>query len=270
MTCQLFCPLFFGGLSFVDKTKIRVATVCHSCVTPHIVRPKPSQSASGSNRTSSALHGEDFQVSADCAMCTTEDVISWFRGIEADERIEVMCLLMDCCLPWEIRFLGTYIETVAQKDYQALRQAESTANNPTDLSYLQCLEDVFTRHKLCVSLALLHASNRQAAAVLFGILNDFNSSNILELELFTELSLLLTMSVNHPAFSFQQKYVLRSKLNQLKAASNTSTLVEVSFSSYNISFFNLILILSFVFQSFMSFLSCFSWPSHATLIDIFR
>ena len=94
-------------------------------------------------------------MSAECAMCTTESVISWFRGIEADERIEVMCLLMDCCLPWEIRFLGTYIETVAQKDYQALRQAESTANNPTDLSYLQCFKkDVFTRHKLlCISLA---------------------------------------------------------------------------------------------------------------------
>ena len=166
-------------------------------------------------------------------MIHKESVISWYRTLSADDRIEVMCNLLDCCLPWEIRFLGTYLEAQVQRDYPAFRQPESTANNPTDLSYLCCLDDAHIRRRLCVSLALLHSTNRQAAAVLFGILNNYDPSSMLEQEFFTELSLLMTMSAHHPAFSFNQKHILRTKLKHIKQSeSHTSDLSEVSFSLY--------------------------------------
>lgn len=173
-------------------------------------------------------------------MIQKESVLSWFKGLSADDRIDVMCNLLDCCIPWEIRFLSTFIEAQVQRDYPAFRQPESTANNPTDLSCLSCLHDVHVRRKLCVSLALLHSSNRQAAAVLFGILNDFQPSSLAEEEFFTDLSLLMTMSAHHPAFSFHQKHTIRAKLKQLKQSANqTSDLSEtVSESSSGSSTFS--------------------------------
>ena len=149
-------------------------------------------------------------------MISKEIAISWFKGLSGDDRIELMCSLLDFCLPSELRFVGTYLEAAAQKDYFGFRTYESAANNPNDLSYLYPLEDVAIRRRLCLYVALLHSSNRQAAAVLFGILSDFQPSAILDDEILTELSLLYTLSANHPAFSFNQKHVLRSKLKYLR------------------------------------------------------
>ena len=161
-------------------------------------------------------------------MIKKDTVISWFKGLCADDRIDLICNILDCCLPWEIRFFNTFMEAHVQRDYLAFRQAESTANNPTDLSCLVCLDDSHIRRKLCVCLALLHSSNRQAAAVMFGILDDYQPSTFVEEEFFTELSLLMTMSAHHPAFSFHHKHVLHAKLKQLKQAANrTSDLSEV-------------------------------------------
>ncbi|XP_073233798.1 uncharacterized protein [Porites lutea] len=173
-------------------------------------------------------------------MIKKDIVISWFKGLSADDRIDLICNILDCCLPWEIRFFNTFMEAQVQRDYLAFRQAESTANNPTDLSCLVCLDDSHIRRKLCVCLALLHSSNRQAAAVMFGILDDYQPSTFVEEEFFTELSLLMTMSAHHPAFSFHHKHVLHAKLKQLKQAANrTSDLSEtVSESSSGSSTFS--------------------------------
>lgn len=165
-------------------------------------------------------------------MIQKETVISWFKGLPGDDRIDLMCNLLDCSLPLEIRFFSTFLEAHVQRDYPVFRQAESTANNPTDLSCLLCLDVAHVRRKLCVCLGLLHSSNRQAAAVLFGILNDYQPSTLAEEEFFTELSLLMTMSAHHPAFSFHQKHTLQSKLKQIKQSANrTSDLSEVTIHS---------------------------------------
>ena len=168
------------------------------------------------------------------AMLYKESVVSWFKGLNGDERIDLMCLLLDCCLPWEVRFLGTYLESLAQKDYASFRRPESTANNPSDLGYLYCIEDSEIRKRLCISVALLHSTNRQAAGVLFAILKDlqvqFLGTSAVEEEILTEISLLLTMTANHPAFSFHQKNILRSKLKQLRESrSSCSDLSEECF-----------------------------------------
>lgn len=162
-------------------------------------------------------------------MLQKESVISWFKSLSGGDRVDLLCNLLNCSLPWEIRFYSTFLEAQVQRDYPVFRQAESTANNPTDLSGLFCLEDAHIRRKLCVCLALLHSSNRQAAAVLFGILNDYPPSTLVEEEFFSELLLLMTMSAHHPAFSFHQKHTMRARLNLLKHSQNrTSDLSEVS------------------------------------------
>lgn len=173
-------------------------------------------------------------------MIKKEIVLSWFKGLSGDDRIDLMCNLLDCSLPWEIRFFHTFIEAQVQRDYPVFRQAESTANNPTDVSCLFCLDDSHIRRKLLVCLALLHSSNRQAAAVMFGILNDYQPLALVEEEFFTELSLLFTMSAHHPAFSFHHKHILQTKLKQLKQSANrTSDLSEtVSESSSGSSKFS--------------------------------
>jgi len=163
-------------------------------------------------------------------MIRKESVISWFKGLSGDDRIDLMCNLLDCSLPWEIRFFSTFLEAQVQRDYPVFRQAESTANNPTDLSCLLCLDDAHIRRRLCVLLALLHPTNRQAAAVLFGILNDYQPSALVEEEYFTELSLLMTMSAHHPAFSFHQKHVMLNKLKQLKHSANRTSDFSETFS----------------------------------------
>lgn len=170
-------------------------------------------------------------------MISKDIVISWFKGLNGDDRIELMCSLLDYCLPSEIRFIGTYLESSAQKDYYGFRNFESVANNPNDLTYLYPLEDVIIRRRLCLYIALLHSSNRQAAAVLFGLLSEFQPSGILDDECLTELSLLYTLAANHPAFSFNQKHVLRAKLKFLRvqAVISTSDLGEVSFITIKIA-----------------------------------
>ncbi|EDO26123.1 predicted protein, partial [Nematostella vectensis] len=124
--------------------------------------------------------------------------------------------------------IGTYLESAAQIDYFAFKTYESTANNPTDLSYLYLLDDAQVRRNLCLCLALLHSNNRQAAAVLYGNLNDFQPSSSLDPDVQAELALLFTMAANHPAFSFHQKHVLRSKLKVLRQTVTTSDLSEVN------------------------------------------
>ena len=182
-------------------------------------------------------------------MFCIDAIVSWFSGARADERIQALCLLLDCSLPLEIRFLGTYLETLAQKDYQAFRQAESNGNNPADLSCLCLMEDQTTLHKLCVSLALLHSSNRQGAAVIFGILSEVDVSAVLERERYAELALLLRMSIHHPAFSFHQKCILQSKLDHLKQrhAFPKTDLIEVCHCAvFNRNFFLIVFSLSSV------------------------
>ncbi|XP_068723052.1 uncharacterized protein [Montipora capricornis] len=173
-------------------------------------------------------------------MLQKDSVISWFRGLSGDDRIDLMCNLLDCSLPWEIRFYNTFLDAQFQRDYTVFRQAESAANNPVDLSCLFGLDDAHIRRKLCVSLALLHSSNRQAAAVLFGILNDFQPLTLDGEEFFSELSLLMTMCAHHPAFSFHQKQIMLTKLKQLKnSETRTSDLGEtVSESSSGSSTFS--------------------------------
>lgn len=100
-----------------------------------------------------------------------ETVFEWFGlHLNPAKRIEFMCGLLHMCQPLELRFLGSYLEDLARKDYHVLRDFEFRANSPSDLGLLTDVIDPVVRSKLLVCLSLLGSDSRECAGILFRIL----------------------------------------------------------------------------------------------------
>ncbi|XP_069007352.1 zinc finger CCHC domain-containing protein 2 isoform X2 [Embiotoca jacksoni] len=101
-----------------------------------------------------------------------ETVFEWFGlHLNPARRIEFMCGLLHMCQPLELRFLGSYLEDLARKDYNVLRDFEFRANSPGDLGVLTDAVDPVVRSKLLVCLSLLGSDSRECAGILFRILS---------------------------------------------------------------------------------------------------
>lgn len=101
-----------------------------------------------------------------------ETVFEWFGlHLNPARRVEFMCGLLHMCQPLELRFLGSYLEDLARKDYHVLRDFEFRANSPSDLGLLTDVVDPVVRSKLLVSLSLLGSDSRECAGILFRILS---------------------------------------------------------------------------------------------------
>ncbi|XP_034936814.1 sialidase-like isoform X2 [Chelonus insularis] len=147
-------------------------------------------------------------------MVCKENVVSWFGNLSSYKRIDVMNVLLNMCLPCEVRYLGTCIEDRGKRDYNDLRDAEHHANTVSDLTDLMNLGviDKKTRRRLVLYMALLHGSNYKCATVLHKGLANLDIQEIISLigtsqdeQLLEELLLLYTMALNHPAFNYEQK-----------------------------------------------------------------
>uniref|UniRef100_A0A3Q2QI80 Zinc finger CCHC-type containing 2 n=1 Tax=Fundulus heteroclitus TaxID=8078 RepID=A0A3Q2QI80_FUNHE len=185
-----------------------------------------------------------------------ESVFEWFgHHLNPAKRIEFMCGLLHMCQPLELRFLGSYLEDLARKDYHVLRDFECRANNPGDLGLLVDVVDPVIRSKLIVCLSLLGSDRRECAGILSRILSSVDlalSCRSLDCSLppFTEpqhhphpsfppcpdgsvcqqnrdepaagaleqLALLYTMASLHPAFHFHQREVIRGQLGKIELA----------------------------------------------------
>ncbi|XP_077591703.1 zinc finger CCHC domain-containing protein 2 isoform X2 [Stigmatopora nigra] len=189
------------------------------------------------------------------AQLDKETVFEWFGlHLNPAKRIEFMCGLMHMCQPLELRFLGSYLEDLARKDYHVLRDFEFRANNPHELGILSDLIDPVVRSKLLVCLSLLGSDSRECAGILFRILSHVDSSLFYKkydysLPLFREtrhhsfhtdgnackdacgvssneipagpldqLALLFSMASLHPAFHFHQRETLRTHLDKIELA----------------------------------------------------
>ncbi|XP_012283073.1 uncharacterized protein LOC105701172 [Orussus abietinus] len=152
-------------------------------------------------------------------VCSKENVVSWFGNLSSYKRIDVMCTLLNMCLPFEVRYLGTCVEDLGKREYNDLRDTEHRANSATDLTELTTLgvTDKRTRRKLALYMALLHSCNYSCAVILYKNLSNVDFQEIVNLlngTTFTqddqpleELLLLYTMALNHPAFTYEQKSV---------------------------------------------------------------
>ncbi|CAG5095159.1 Oidioi.mRNA.OKI2018_I69.XSR.g14058.t1.cds [Oikopleura dioica] len=145
-----------------------------------------------------------------------------FRKLGNWERIDFMCGLLDLCHPFEVRYLGTFIEELRRKDYDTLKKYEDKANtgdNPPK-DFLN-LEDKSVRANLVISLTLLSSKNEKVASVIFTILHNFMESYITHYHkdgaALQEYLLLLILAVSHPAFTIEQKQCLRRHIDNLRS-----------------------------------------------------
>ena len=172
-------------------------------------------------------------------MIKQEDVCIWFKDLEGHLRMELMCALFDSCLPLELRFLGTYLEYSAGKHYTHLQKWEKDVNSD-NLSDVADLTDTKIRRRFCIALALLHSHNRTMAMKLFNILRMYDislenkasgldpereissSSRSTDRSSKNEMKLIMTMGSLHPAFEFNQRTLLRNKLDSFSQRESCS------------------------------------------------
>ncbi|XP_018305831.1 flocculation protein FLO11 isoform X2 [Mycetomoellerius zeteki] len=169
-------------------------------------------------------------------MVCKENVVSWFGNLSSYKRIDVMCTLLNMCVPFEVRYLGTCIEDIGKRDYNDLRDVEHHANSASELAELtSSVTDKRTRRKLALYMALLHSCNYACAVILYKNLSNFDHQEITNLlngttfsvddQPLEELLLLYTMALNHPAFTYEQKSVFGNifiKLQEEEARLNLS------------------------------------------------
>lgn len=151
-------------------------------------------------------------------MVCKEDVLTWFKNLDSYQRIDLMFELLNMCVPFELRFLGSCIEEIGKHSYQELRGPTITANDIEKLSkdnslvQTHALFDELVRHRALIYISLLSARNYSCATWFYK--NLFISNNIDEYvvkekckdeSVLKEFLLLFTMALHHPAFTFEQK-----------------------------------------------------------------
>ncbi|KAK7881517.1 hypothetical protein WMY93_029926 [Mugilogobius chulae] len=171
-----------------------------------------------------------------------ETVFEWF-GLHLDpvRRLEFMCGLLHMCQPLELRFLGSYLEDLARKDYHVLRDFECRANSSSELGNLTDVNDPVVRSKMLVCLSLLGSDSRDCAGILFQTLSRVDPAQLYHTQsqvsvrcpggreapvdgsseqsqaavaALEQLALLFTMASLHPAFHFHQRQMLRAQLDK--------------------------------------------------------
>lgn len=163
-------------------------------------------------------------------MVCKEDVIAWFRELESYKRIDTMCTLLNMCLPFELRFLGTVLEELGRRDAQELRGVELRVNNQQEFANdIQICHngdpnDRRVRRKMALYLALLRATfNRTCINELFTTLEQWGEgefSNFADGDPLQELLLVYTMATNHPIFTFEQRAKCGNVLQKIKLSKN--------------------------------------------------
>lgn len=158
-------------------------------------------------------------------MLVKNDVLSEFRNVRSYERVDLICSLLDLCLPYELRFLGTCLEFLGKRDFYELREDERHANNVNHISQFRSLMDENTRRKLVLYVSLLKSCNSDCANCLNETLTTLCISDVSQIcrsepenaeKVLDELLLLYTIAVKHPAFNLHQKTKFAAHLSRLE------------------------------------------------------
>ena len=75
------------------------------------------------------------------AIDSKEEVFAYFTKLSGAKRIEILSGLVHSCIPLEMRFLATLVESLARRDYVTLLEDEHKANSPQELQAL-CSTDL--------------------------------------------------------------------------------------------------------------------------------
>lgn len=176
-------------------------------------------------------------------MVCKEDVLLWFRDLEGFKRIDVMFQLLNMCVPFEVRFLGTCIEEIGKHSYQELRGSFITANDidklTKDVSLNHSILDDGVRHRVLIYLSLLSGTNCKCANWYYHTLLRTESveacvtkQNFKDENFKSELLLLFTLGLHHPAFTFDQKLFFGQMLERTIKRECQKPLVAKTFPPY--------------------------------------
>lgn len=173
-------------------------------------------------------------------MIVKEDLVTWFQNLESYKRIDVMCTLLNLCLPFELRFLGTCLEELGRRDAEALRGVELRVNNPqefvNDIGSFQSGQptEVKVRRMMAMYLALMRVCNRTGVNELFKTLDRWGDRDFTKFsdgDPLQELLLVYAMATNHPVFSFEQRLKcgeIYTKITSSKAHLNQQSPITTS------------------------------------------
>ncbi|KAK4305185.1 hypothetical protein Pmani_022905 [Petrolisthes manimaculis] len=103
-------------------------------------------------------------------MVKKDEVCLWFKNSEPHRRLELLCGLLNMCLPMELRFISTCVEDLGKRDFHDLRDAEHKANSTQEIKRLSNLLEERTRSNLIVFVALLSSRNHTCSTLLYQIL----------------------------------------------------------------------------------------------------
>lgn len=149
-------------------------------------------------------------------MVCKEEVLLWFKDLDSYKRIDVMYQLLNMCLPFEIRFLGSCIEEMGKHSFHELRGSTLTANDleklSKDVSLNQGILEETVRHRVLIYLSLISSRNYSVGSWLYkkllrteAIEEYIVKGQVTDEMLHTEFLLLYTMALYHPAFTFEHK-----------------------------------------------------------------
>jgi len=153
----------------------------------------------------------------------------WVQNMDSANRIDFMCSVLEqYCAPWELRFFGSCIESLARKDYSTFIDPETKANDIKELRLLnnlnlfQFVHGEHTRSRLITYLCLFRSKPRDTSCtmvfyeILVSIGNHLkslvNDSQLCSVKLIEDIRLLHVMAMHHPAFSFEQRRDFNEKL----------------------------------------------------------
>nr|CAI5823273.1 unnamed protein product [Callosobruchus analis] len=155
-------------------------------------------------------------------MVCKEEVLLWFKDLDSYTRIDVLYELLNMCLPFELRFIGSCVEELGKHTYQELRGPAITANDLEKLSKDPLLSygilEETVRHRLLIYLSLLSSRNYNVSNWLYRKLlrtDHIEEYLVKKKGKMIEFLLLYTMALHHPAFTFEQKQFFSSVLSNL-------------------------------------------------------
>jgi len=167
-------------------------------------------------------------------MLCKEDIYTWFKDSVSSQRIDLLCGLLQLCLPLELRFVGSCVEEQARKDYCRLIEYEIKANDVAEYELLAANVDITggLQKTLSVYVALLRSNNTLCSLRIFDTLTQLwdrvranvtrrsasycHREQLIDGQVASDLLLLYTMAAYHPAFSFSQRIKLYHILDDVK------------------------------------------------------
>ncbi|KAF2356481.1 Zinc finger CCHC-type [Trinorchestia longiramus] len=153
-------------------------------------------------------------------MVCKEEVCLWFKKNEPHRRLELLCCLLNLCLPFELHFIKTCLEDLNKR--VDLKEVEAKSNSHQEIESL-CSNTLNenVRSKLVICLAFLGASNRTGSDVIYRfLLTSTPSASYQDINYLKDMLLLYTMVLNHPAFTFQQKNSVGNLFESLRKLAN--------------------------------------------------